>query len=227
MHAFHILRTCAALSFAVAPMSAIAQDTMQDDRIRLETSNSASSGSTYVRKDSDTVAIREGVPQSGNIGQHDEAPGIASDGEALGMLMAINDHEIGIADLAQRKSIPPSLRDFTGDVAREHRNNQSKTRYVAGQSGINPYDSDDVRLVRERAATELAMLRSLDGAAFERALLDAMIQLNRDAVIVVDDVLLAASRNETVQGHLRKTRERFSDNLGRALVLDGQAQAGR
>lgn len=209
-----------ALGLAIVAAAAFAQD---DDRIRLQTNEDA----PYVRKDSDTVAIREGSPQSGTDGNHTEAPGVATDGEALGMLMAINEHQIQTARLAEEKGVSQPVLDFARDLQREHGANQSKTRYVADEAGINPYDSDDVAHTRQRAVGELAMLRGLNGGDFEIAFIDAMVQFNRDAVVVVDDVLLPAADNASVQGHLRTARERFAGNLDRALLLDGPPQAVR
>ena len=214
-----LLHRSFALSLVLFATSALAQD----DRIRLQTDGDA----PYVRKDSDTVAIREGSPQSGTDGRHEEAPGVATDGEALGMLVAINDHAIRSAELARRKGVSAPVLAYARDLEREHGANQSKTRFIAGQAGINPYESDDVQQVRQRANAELSLLRGLDGAAFEEAFVEAMVQLNRDAVSVVDDVLLPASDNATVQGHLRKARERFAGNLDRAVLLDSSSRAAR
>ena len=215
-----MLQLSFALTFAMIAGSAFSQD----DKIRLQTENEGA----YVRKDADTVAIREGSAQSGNDGRrHQEAPGVATDGEALGMLMAINDHAIRAAELAQRKGVSAPVLAYARELEREHGANQSKTRYIGDQAGINPYESDDVQQVRQRANAEESMLRGLDGVAFERAFVDAMVQLNRDAVTVVDDVLLPASGHPTVQAHLRTARERFAGNLDRAVLLDTQTQAVR
>lgn len=214
-----ILQLSAALSLALLATVALAQD----DKIRLQTEGDT----PYVRKDSDTVAIREGSPQSGTNGQHTEAPGVATDGEALGMLMAINDHEIQAAELAKQKGVSAPVLAYARELDSEHSTNQSKTRYIADEAGINPYESDDVEDVQQRARTERAMLAGLSGMAFEDAFVDAMVQLNRDAIVLVDDVLLPASKDAIVQRHLRTARERFSGNLDRALLLGGQPQAIR
>lgn len=214
-----ILQLSAALSLALLATVAVAQD----DKIRLQTEGDT----PYVRKDSDTVAIREGSPQSGTNGQHTEAPGVATDGEALGMLMAINDHEIQAAELAKQKGVSAPVLAYARELDSEHSTNQSKTRYIADEAGINPYESDDVEDVRQRARTERAMLAGLSGMAFEDAFVDAMVQLNRDAIVLVDDVLLPASKDAIVQRHLRTARERFAGNLDRALLLGGQPQAIR
>lgn len=216
------IRLPLAVAIALATCSAAA---VADDAIRLDTGRGGDT--PYVRKDSDSVAIREGSPQSGTKGGNEQAPGISSDGEALAMLEAINDHEIETAALAQRKGVSASLQAFARDVEREHRANQFKTRRVGEQGGINPFESDDVKVVRQRAAAERQMLDGLSGAEFEVAFVDAMVQLNADAVTVVDQSLLPASKNSGVQEHLRVARERFADNLDRANALVPQAQAAR
>lgn len=214
------LHLAAAIALATFAASAFA-----DDAIRLDTG--ASDKTPYVRKDSDTVAIREGSPQSGTKGGNEQAPGISSDGEALAMLIAINDHEIEAAALAQKKGVSPAVMDFAREVEREHRANQYKTRRVGEQGGINPFESDDVIVVRQRASSERTMLEGLGGAEFEAAFVDAMVQLNADAVTVIDQSLLPASKNSGVQDHLRTARERFAGNLDRANALLPRTQAAR
>lgn len=202
-----------ALAAALLPFATAA---FADDSIRLDTGRSDRTPYEQVRKDSDTVAIREGAVQSGNNGQHTQAPGIASDGEALGLLIAINDHQIETAELAQKKGVSPALQEFARDVESDYRANQKKTRRVGEQAGVNPFESDDVVVVRQRAAAERNMLESLSGAEFELAFIDAMVQINADAMTAIDQSLMPASKDPGVQDHLRAARERFAGNLTRA-----------
>lgn len=223
MHATPTMQMPAALALSLV-LLATGAFAAQDDTIRLETKDS---DAPYVRKDSDSVAIREGSPQSGTNGRHEEAPGVATDGEALGMLMAINDHQIQAAELAKQKGVSDEVLAYARSLDSEHSANQSKTRYIGDEAGINPYESDDVKDVRQRARSEQAMLAGLSGVAFETAFIDAMVQLNRDAIVLVDDILLPAAKDAIVQRHLRTARERFAGNLDRALRLGGQPQAVR
>lgn len=212
-----------ALGLALAVGSA---PSFAEEPLRVETTRDGGS-SGYVRKDSESVAIREGVPQAGNNGNTLQAPGVSSDGEALAVLMAINDHQIATADLARQRGVSSAVDEFARDIESAQRANQKSSRRVGQRAGINPFDSDDVIIVRQRSSTEQQALAGVPSPDFELAFLDAMAQINRDAITAIDTALLPASRNPSVQDHLREARERFAGNLNRAASLALPAQVAR
>lgn len=151
-------------------------------------------------------------------GAQSQTPGITSNGEALGVLIAIHEHQVATTELAQTKGVNSGLMDLARDIERIHRASQSETRRVGRAAGVVPFDSDDVAVVRERAAAERAQLAALGGAEFELAFVDALAQINRDAITAIDVALLPASSDASIQAHLRESRERFVANLTR---IDG------
>ena len=178
-----------ALAIALASFATMAT---ADDAIRLETR-------------SDAVSPDRGA----------QTPGITSNGEALGVLIAIHEHQVATTQLAQTKGVSSGLMDLARDIDRIHSAGQSETRRVGRAAGVVPFDSDDVAVVRQRAAAERAALDALGGAEFELAFVEALAQINRDAITAIDVALLPAASDASIQAHLRENRERFVANLTR------------
>lgn len=181
----------------------------------------------YVRKDSDSTAIRQGAPQSGTDGRNKQAPGVVSDGEALGILQAINEQEIAAAELAKEKGVSAPVMQYAETLEKEHRANHSRTRVVSNESDINTFESKDVEALRAQGKQSLQRLEGLSGSAFEAAFLDAMVQQHRDALAMIDDELLPASKDPAVEKHLRETRAHIEDHLATAQRLSTEAHASR
>lgn len=182
-------------------------------------------GTRAPRQDADSTAIRQGAVQSGTDGRNRQATGVVSDGEALGLLQAINEHEIAAAELAIRKDVGTPVMHYAQMLKKEHTANHSRTRVVSDESDINTFDSKDVEAMKAKGKSELEMLDALDGSTFEAAYIDAMVAGHIDALDRIDHQMLPASKDPAVQKHLRETREHIARHLAQAQRLDSDMQA--
>lgn len=201
------------LTGAVVPTTALAEDTPTAQQMP--------------RKDSDSVAVREGAPQSGTDGRNTQAPGVGSDGEALGMLQAINEHEIAAAALAKQKGVSAPVMQYADMLDKEHGANLSKTRLVSDEAGVNIFDSKDVEMMKEKSKAERDMLAAKDGSAFEAAFVDAMVAGHAEALAAIDNDLLPAAGDARVKRHLTETRAHIAQHLEAAKGLQASASTMR
>lgn len=141
--------------------------------------------------------------------------GAMSQGEALAMLMVINEHEIAAADQALAKEVAGKVREYANLMRSDHNRNMEDTRKLGGTAST----STEVTTQRSKGETALRALDAQTGKAYEKAYIDAMVQDHGEALTMIDEKLLPAATDATVREHLTATRTTVAGHLDRAKQL--------
>lgn len=158
-------------------------------------------------------AARAGAPTDA------AAPGTSAEGAergALGVLNAINDHEIAAGRQALDKETKGEVADYARMMIEEHTRNRERTLSFSPDS-----EAAGAQEQRRKAEQELQRLAALDGDAYSRAYAQAMVKGHADALEALDNVLIPAATTPEVAAHLRETREHVAMHLERARTLPG------
>jgi putative membrane protein len=147
------------------------------------------------------------------------APAAPTDGEALALLGAIDEHEIAAAEQARGKDVTIRVRDYANMLHDAHRMNLTATRAAAATARIVLADTPAVASQRARAKSELTALGALEGAAYEKAYVDAMVRGHAEALAMLDERLLPAVVDPTVKQHLTTTRGNIANHLETGKTL--------
>ncbi|MBW3549425.1 MAG: DUF4142 domain-containing protein [Proteobacteria bacterium] len=152
-----------------------------------------------------------------------EVQGNASgDAMALAAVAMIDMNEIKAAMQAKTKNLSPPVMEYANMLHQEHGMNISQTLQTGQQAGVTPVITSEVSALSKKGAEMLAPLAALEGEAFERGYLDAMVKGHTDALAKLDNELMQAADNEAVTSHLTKTRQVVADHLAKAKELQGQ-----
>lgn len=138
-----------------------------------------------------------------------------SQGEALAMLMVINEHEIAAADQALGKEVAGKVREYANLMRSDHNRNMEDTRKLGGTAST----STEVTTQRSKGETALRALDAHTGKAYEMAYIDAMVKDHAEALTTIDEKLLPAATDATVREHLTATRTTVAGHLDRAKQL--------
>lgn len=137
---------------------------------------------------------------------------------ALGVLNAINDHEIAASKQALAKGVKGPVAAYAQMMIDQHTENRKKT------SALNPEnaapDADGQRKKSERA---LAMLNDKSGDVYSKAYVAAMVKDHTEALATLDGKLIPAAGRAEVRTHLAVTREHVANHLAQAKQLNGAA----
>lgn len=144
----------------------------------------------------------------------------ARDAEVLGYVVAVDMNEVLAAAEAQKKKISPDVMAYAKMLQEEHAQNLMKTMQVGQQAGAPPLLTPAVDKLRVKGAGELATLVPLDGEAFGKAYLQAMVKGHQEALDLLDQELKAAG-NDAVKTHLTETRGHVAAHLDKAKMLQG------
>lgn len=142
----------------------------------------------------------------------------ADDSLALGLLGAVNEHEIAAARQAKEKKVSAPVLEYAEMMETEHGANQTKTKSLGTLA-----DTDEVKAMKEKGAAELATLGEKSGKEYETAYIEAMVKGHTEALTLIDTRLLTLASAEPVKQHLTETRGHVAKHLEAAQKL----QAGK
>lgn len=157
-----------------------------------------------------------------------DQPGMDADaaggaqGEALALVMAVDQHEIAAAEQARDKDLPADVAEYAEMLHTEHSQNLEADRQLAQDSGISPATTDKVTAQKEKGEAELDRLADLEGEAYADAYVDAMVTGHTEALAMIDDQLLPAATDPALQAHLTATRGHIANHLERGEALQAE-----
>ncbi|KAF1705589.1 DUF4142 domain-containing protein [Pseudoxanthomonas suwonensis] len=174
------------------------------------------------RNDADTAP---GVPDTSAADPAAQPPGATDpafgdsqatpeEAAALGALNAINEHEIAAGEQALAKGVTGVTADYARLMIDQHTQNRTQT------SAFGPDEqAQDAQAQRQKGEQERATLDQLDGEAYRKAYVDAMVKGHTEALEALDQKLIPAATREDVRQHLTTTREHVAQHLEQARAL--------
>lgn len=145
--------------------------------------------------------------------------GDMSDAEVLATVIAVDLNEVLAAAEAGKKRLSEPALAYARMLHEEHGMHLDQTMKLGQRLNTTPIITASVEQVQKKGAAELAMLVPLDGAAFERAYLGAMVKGHAEVIAMIDARLLPAARNEALKSHLTATRASVAAHLQAARAL--------
>lgn len=147
-----------------------------------------------------------GAPPASNLSEAERG--------ALGVLNAINEHEVAAGQQALEKQAPEKVAAFAQMMVDEHGKNRDQTN----RFGPN---ADDAKAAAQRAKgkAELDTLGKLQGDAYAKAYVDAMVKGHTEALAALDKELIPAAADPAVRTHLADTRAAVAKHLESAKQL--------
>lgn len=132
----------------------------------------------------------------------------------LGVLNAINEHEIAAGQQALSKNVPDKVAKFAQMMVDEHGKNRDQTN----RFGPNADDAK-ASAQRTKGKTELDTLSKQSGDAYAKAYVDAMVKGHTEALATLDNDLIPAATDPAVKTHLTDTRAAVAKHLEDAKKL--------
>ncbi len=142
--------------------------------------------------------------------------GDKEDGEVLGFVGAVDDNEIVAALVAGTKKLSPEVAGYAKMLHAAHGKSLAETLKLGQQIKVTPVETDAVDKLRVKGAGELAALVPLDGDAFGKAYVEAMIKGHGEVIEMIDNQLLKNADNAAVKKHLTETRGHVAMHLEEA-----------
>lgn len=142
--------------------------------------------------------------------------------EALALLNAVNDHEIKAAEMAKSKNVTGAALEYANMMQAEHGKNMTETSALLQTAGGAPADSARLNEQKAKSEAKRAQLQGLEGEAFAKAYIDAMVTDHAEALTMLDSILIPAATDEAVKNHLTMTRQHVQQHHDRAREIQTQ-----
>lgn len=143
----------------------------------------------------------------------------AGDAEILASVIASDLNEVLAASEAGKKKISKPTLDYAKMLHEQHGMNMEKGMKLGQQIAVTPVITPAVEKMQKKGAGGLAKLVTLDGEAFERAYLAAMVAGHTDTLSLIDNELMKKAKNQALQAHLTATRAHVAEHLQKAKDL--------
>ncbi len=136
-------------------------------------------------------------------------------------MTAIDLNEINAAAQAQTKDLSQPVKQYAKLLHQEHGMNMDQTLKLGQRINTTPVITSSVEQLQKKGAGELAAFVQLEGDAFEKAYVAAMIKGHTEALAKIDDQVQKAGGNAALKKHLTGTRQHVANHLEKAKALQG------
>jgi putative membrane protein len=141
------------------------------------------------------------------------------DAQIAAIVVAANQVDIDAGNLALSKSNDKTVKAFAQDMVRDHTAvNKSATELVT-KLHVNPKSNDMSKQLEKGGADNIAHLKTLDGAAFDKAYIDHEVAYHQAVIDAVDKTLIPNAQNAELKATLVKVRPTFVEHLEHAKKL--------
>ena len=149
-----------------------------------------------------------------------------SDAQIAAIVVTANQVDIDAGKLAQTKASTKEVKDFARLMITDHSGvNKSATELVT-KLKVTPEPNDTSKSLQKGGDDNLAALKTLDGAAFDKAYVDHEVVYHQAVLDAVDKTLIPSAQNAELKALLVKVRPAFVAHLQHAKQLQGSLGKG-
>jgi putative membrane protein len=143
----------------------------------------------------------------------------------LSQLAAANHAEIQQAQTAAKKASSPSVKQFAGQLVKDHKANSKQLQQLATQMSVALPDSGAQSATESESAT-MGELAGKSGKEFDQAFIEAQIQAHEQNIDKIRNQLLPASDQPELRDYLQQTAAAMEGHLASAKQLKQDLSSG-
>jgi putative membrane protein len=148
-----------------------------------------------------------------------------TDPQIAAIVATANQVDIDAGKLAESKTTSADVKAFAQRMVTDHSGvNQAATDLVH-KLGVTPQDSATSQSLKQGGDANLANLKTLKGASFDRAYIGHEVTYHENVLDALDKTLIPSAQNEELKALLVKVRPAFIAHLDHAKHL--QAALGK
>ena len=142
-----------------------------------------------------------------------------TDPQIAAIVVTANQVDIDAGKLAKARSTSKEVKDFAQRMITDHTGvNKSATELVT-KLHVTPESNATSRSLQQGGDQNLAALKKLEGAAFDRAYIEHEVAYHQAVLDAVDQVLIPNAKNAELKALLVKVRPAFVGHLQHAKQL--------
>lgn len=142
--------------------------------------------------------------------------------DALGIVAAVNEHEIAAAEQARAKNVSAPVAAYADMMAKEHAANMEKLRALEGSANVQSGSGPQVESLRTETENARNRLMGMQGQDYERAYVEQMVNDHQKTLTMLETQLIPGAQDAAVRTFLTQTRDAVAKHLEAARQLQSQ-----
>lgn len=142
-----------------------------------------------------------------------------SDPQIAAIVVTANQVDIDAGKLAKAKSHSREVRKFAQQMITDHSGVNDAAVALVAKLKVTPENNATADGLQADGNANLARLKSLRGAAFDRAYVDHEVSYHQTVIEALDKTIIPSARNEELKALLVKVRPAFDVHLEHARHL--------
>jgi putative membrane protein len=149
---------------------------------------------------------------------HAQAP---SDPQIAGIVVTANQIDIDAGKLAKSRSKNKEVRSFANQMVTDHTAVNKQAVALAKKLKVKPEGSDTQESLKKGARENVANLKKLKGAEFDKAYVDHEVAYHQAVLDAIDQTLIPSAKNAELKALIEKVRPAIAAHLDHAKHLQG------
>lgn len=142
-----------------------------------------------------------------------------SDAQIASIVVTANQVDIDAGQFAASRATSDEVKTFARLMVTDHTGVNKAATDLAGKLKVTPQDNPTSQSLKADGEKALAHLKTLKGAAFDRAYIDREVAYHQQVIDALDSTLIPGAQNEELKALLVKVRPAFVAHLEHAKRL--------
>ena len=138
------------------------------------------------------------------------------DRAAAAILNAANEGEVQVGQLADERATDSEVKAYACRMIEEHTATAQRQAELRARLGIAPLENPTSQRLRDDTRQTLDMLRTLEGAAFDRAYIESQVRMHAQVLDLLNNDLIPNSCSAEWRADLQRTRDDVANHLQEA-----------
>jgi putative membrane protein len=145
-----------------------------------------------------------------------------NDAQIAGIVVAANQVDIDAGKLAEQRASSADVKAFGKQMVTDHTAVNKSAVDLANKLKLKPEDSDTAQSLKKGGTDNVANLKTLKGAAFDKAYVDHEVAYHQAVIDALDKTLVPNAKNAELKALLEKARPAFVAHLEHAKSLQSK-----
>jgi putative membrane protein len=145
-----------------------------------------------------------------------------NDAQIAGIVVAANQVDIDAGKVAEQRGSNADVKAFGQRMVTDHTAVNKQAVDLANKLKLKPEDSDTAQSLKKGGADNVANLRNLNGAAFDKAYVDHEVAYHQAVIDALDKTLVPNAKNAELKSLLEKSRPAFVAHLDHAKQIQAK-----
>jgi putative membrane protein len=142
-----------------------------------------------------------------------------NDAQIASIVVTANQVDIDAGQLAASRATNAEVRTFAQLMVTDHTGVNKAASELAAKLKVTPQDNPTSQSLKSDGAKSLAHLKTLTGAAFDKAYVDREVTYHQQVIDAIDKTLIPGATNGELKALLVKVRPAFVAHLEHATRL--------